>query len=122
MRKIISLLAFSLLTAQSAFAVDCSNEYIVIREYEGVKNAGEISKKVQAGFVPIVKKIPGFIDYFVVDEGQEKMLVVNIFKDQKGADESTAKAIEWAKANLNVSLGKPVVRSGPVTAKAKNCS
>jgi hypothetical protein len=60
----------------------------------------ELVKLVNDGFVPIISKIPGFQEYFLVDAGTGAHMSVSLFADQGGAEASTKAAADWAAANV----------------------
>jgi hypothetical protein len=39
--------------------------YATVRRYEGVTNPSEVARLVNEGFLPIIRKIPGFVDYYL---------------------------------------------------------
>ena len=63
------------------------------RAIKAEKSIDDLTTAVQDGFVPIVRQIPGFIDYYVVQDSETRQLTaVSIFADQAGTDESTKQA------------------------------
>jgi hypothetical protein len=81
--------------------------YATVRRYEGVTNAGEAAKRVNEGFMPLLKEIPGLIAYYWVDAGGGVMISTSVFQDQSAADESNRRAASWVKENLAQLLPKP---------------
>jgi hypothetical protein len=63
------------------------------------KDPEELTVAVRDGLIPIMKQIPGFVEYYVVqnDETRERT-AVNLFETEEGAAESSAKAGEFLKA------------------------
>jgi hypothetical protein len=60
------------------------------------KSIDDLTAAIRAGFVPIVTQIPGYIDYYIVQNFETRERTsVSIFADKAGADESTAKAAEF---------------------------
>ena len=59
----------------------------------------ELHAAVESGFMPIVKQVPGFQEYFLVETG-EGVISISVFADQAGAEESTARAADWVQQNL----------------------
>ncbi len=45
----------------------------------------QIGQRVTDDFVPIVSDIPGFLGYYVVSVGSDKLVTVSIFEDAEGA-------------------------------------
>jgi hypothetical protein len=53
----------------------------------------DLTTVVQDGFVPIVRQIPGFIDYYIVQNFETRERTsVSIFTDKAGTEESTKQA------------------------------
>ncbi len=90
--------------------------YAVIRKYTfEPKSSQEIKSKVQDGFVPLVKKSPGFISYSWMDTGSGSGASIGFFQDKTGAEESVRVAADFVKANLAQLLSKPEITDGEVT-------
>ena len=91
--------------------------YVTVRRYEGVVDPVEAAKRVHDGFVPIIKKIPGFVGYYWVDAGGGTMISTSIFTDKAGEEKSNAEAKEWLKHNLvGLFPNPPQVTAGKVVA------
>lgn len=91
--------------------------YVTVRRYEGVADPQEAAKRAQESFVPILKKIRGFVGYYCVNAGDGVLVTVSIFQDQAGEEESNAQAKEWVKHNPIASSSKPPqVTAGRVVA------
>ena len=72
---------------------------------------------VQAGFVPLIDKIHGFVAYYWVDAGGGVMVSTSIFHDQAGEEESNRIAKEWVTENLaKVFPHPPQITAGKVVA------
>jgi hypothetical protein len=93
--------------------------YVAIRLYDGVKSPDEAAAKVRNEFVPVISKIPGFQQYYVVKTGDATIASVSVFKDKPGADESVQAAKKWVQQNLSQFLpNPPQVISGETVAHA----
>ncbi|MFJ9575023.1 hypothetical protein ACIRQF_01380 [Streptomyces sp. NPDC101191] len=91
--------------------------YAVIRRYEGVTDAAEAGRLVDEGFVPLLRKVPGFVAYYWVDAGDGVMLSTSVFEDQAGAEESVRQAADFVRDNLAALLpNRPQVTAGKVVA------
>ena len=92
--------------------------YVNIRRYKIAPGSfGELKQQVQEGFVPIVSKLPGFVEYFWVSSGENQALAINIFKDRAGAEESVRKAADFIrthKALASLLPNPPEVITGEV--------
>jgi hypothetical protein len=97
--------------------------YLVTRRYRLKPGAtyGELTRRVNEGFVPIIRDVPGFIEYLLVEPGDGTHLAVSIFADQAGADESTQRARGWAEEAVGELVELPAfdVVGGPVRLDAK---
>ena len=39
--------------------------WLTVRRYEGVTDTKKAARVVEEGFVPLISKLPGFIDYYL---------------------------------------------------------
>jgi hypothetical protein len=63
------------------------------------KSIDDLTAAVREGLVPIIMEIPGYIDYYIVQNFDTRERTgVAIFADKAGADESTAKAGEFLRS------------------------
>jgi hypothetical protein len=83
----------------SPAAVQLSEDrYVVIRNRTVRANVSidELNDAIRDGLVPLIAAIPGFIDYYVIqDEETRQRTAVTIFTDKAGADESTTVASDF---------------------------
>jgi hypothetical protein len=90
--------------------------YLAIRQYQLApgRTMEELHAAVESGFMPIVKQVSGFQEYFLVETG-EGVISISVFADQAGAEESTAQAADWVQQNLaDFFAGPPTVTTGSV--------
>ncbi len=90
--------------------------YLAIREYQLApgRTMEELATLVESGFMPIVREVPGFKEYFLV-ETEEGVISISVFMDQAGAEESTRRAADWVQQNLaDFFAGPPAVTIGSV--------
>ena len=75
--------------------------YLAIRQYQLApgRTMEELAALAESGFIPILKQVPGFQEYFLVETG-EGVLSISVFTDQAGAEESTRRAADWVQQNL----------------------
>jgi hypothetical protein len=73
--------------------------YASIRKYRHVRSPEQIAHRVEKGFVPILKGLPGFKTYYLIVGGDE-LTTVSLFNDQRSALASIARAAAWVKENL----------------------
>jgi heme-degrading monooxygenase HmoA len=90
--------------------------YIVVRRYTfKAGSTDEVARRAQEGFVPLIRQTPGFVSYYGVAEGNDRIFTVSIFQDQAGADESTKRAANWISQNLAEFVqGTPEIVAGEV--------
>ena len=102
--------------AQEASPSAGVREYLAIREYQLApgRTMEELHAAVESGFMPIVKQVSGFREYFLVETG-EGVISISVFEDQAGAEESTTRAADWVQQELADFLtGPPTVTTGSV--------
>jgi hypothetical protein len=90
--------------------------FLAIRQYElaSGRTMEELTALVESGFIPILKEVPGYQEYILLDTGAG-VISISIFADQAGAEESTARAADWVGENLaGMFSGPPVVTTGSV--------
>ncbi len=91
--------------------------YIAIRRYE-TTSAEEVARRVQEGFVPIVRQSPGYIAYYAIDAGAGVVASISVFETQVQADDSTRLAAAWVRQYLfELLAGPPELISGQVIAQ-----
>ncbi len=94
--------------------------YASIRRY--VVHPGsidEIARQITKGFIPIIRDIPGFVAYYVVDAGHGIGISFSIFEDQAGAERSAAASREYIKENLaSLFPNPPGIMDGEVLVNA----
>ena len=65
-----------------------------------VSDRREVARLVTRGFLPIIRDIEGFVDYYVVDGGNGVMVSTNFFEDPSGEQESNWRAKEFVGQHL----------------------
>ena len=81
--------------------------WVTVRRYEGIPDPGKAARLVGESFIPLISKIPGFIEYFFVDAGNGVMVSASVFKTSKGEEESTMKAKQWILNNPEATAALP---------------
>jgi hypothetical protein len=100
----------------SAGATGADRAYLAIRQYELApgRTMEELTAAVASGFVPILREVPGFQEYTLV-ETSEGVISISVFADQAGAEESTRRAADWVQQNIaDMFAGPPEVTTGSV--------
>ncbi|MEI6345586.1 MAG: hypothetical protein WCP41_09580 [Verrucomicrobiota bacterium] len=91
--------------------------YAVIRHYHhDPKYSNEINEKIITDFLPLIKKIDGFLSHYRIDNGQGEIATFSVFKDKLGAEASTKFAVEWAQKSFSapIFLEHPETMEGDV--------
>lgn len=89
--------------------------YAVIRSYSG-QGAPELFNELahrEDDAKQVVTSIPGFVSFLAMRSGSGGA-VVTIFEGKDGTDESTRRAAEWVKANIDVAVDPPTISEGEV--------
>jgi hypothetical protein len=81
--------------------------YTAIRTYT-TSDPGEVRRLVQQEFVPMVKDLPGFIGYYLVDAGDGKIASITVCDEREDVEESTKRAADWVRDRLS-----SLITSGP---------
>ena len=91
--------------------------YATVRRYEGVSDTREVARLVNEGFLPIIREIEGFVDYYFVDAGDGVMISTSIFEDSSGEEESNWRAGNFVGQHLTPFLPNPPhITAGEVVA------
>ena len=91
--------------------------YATVRRYEDVTDPAEAGRRVSEGFVPLIRRIPGFVAYYWVDAGDGVMASTSVFEDRRGAEASTEVAAKWVRENIASLLPHPpLMTAGEVVA------
>ena len=69
--------------------------------------AGEFAKRVEAGALPVMKKMDGFKGYYLIAGGDDTIIAVSLFTNKTVAERSTATLMPWIKENLGALLASP---------------
>jgi hypothetical protein len=89
---------------------------VVVRQYQFAPGhtMTDLIDAVTTGFIPIVREVPGFIEYSFV-ETPDGVLTIGVFQDPAGAEESTQRAADWIEENLaGFYTGPPSVTTGTI--------
>jgi len=67
----------------------------------------EFAKRVRAGAVPVLTRLPGFKAYYLVFGGEDMVMAVSLFTSRAAAEDSQARLMPWIKENLGPLLASP---------------
>ena len=78
-------------------------------------SATELARRVQDGFVPLVRQIQGFRGYYLLDGGPDVLITISMFDSADEELASNEKAADWVRHNvLEFTKGMPDVMVGNV--------
>jgi heme-degrading monooxygenase HmoA len=85
-----------------------------IRKYK-VKRGSveEFARRVEEGFLPLLRQMPGFRSYYLLDGGPDLLITISRFDSADEAFASNEKAANWVRNNvLEFTKGMPEVMVG----------
>jgi hypothetical protein len=84
--------------------------FVSIRTYKtkDQKLDAETIEKVESGFAPIIKAVPGFHAYRLIDSGNYSVSSISVYDTEESANESVERSSEWVKENLAQLVDGPV--------------
>jgi hypothetical protein len=62
--------------------------------------ASEFAKRVEAGALPVMRKMDGFKGYYLIAGADDIIIAVSLFTNKTVAETSTAALMPWIKENL----------------------
>ena len=66
-----------------------------------------VVRLAESGLVPILSSVPGFVEYAVVQVGEDVAMTISLFETQEQAEESTRRAADWIRQNMASSAAGP---------------
>ena len=91
--------------------------YGTIRRYK-LSRPREFTEKVNASFINVIRKVPGFISYIAIDEGDGWWASVSLFESREGIIESDRAAAEWVEEHApDLVSSSPEITEGIVVVK-----
>ena len=73
--------------------------YACVRAYRNVRSPGEVARRVEEGFRPVLEAMPGFAGYRV-DAAGDAITTVSLFETREAAAASAERAAEWVREHL----------------------
>src|SRR4051795_9975623 len=88
--------------------------FTAIRKYKVKRgSAAELTRRVQEGFLPLLRKMPGFRSYYLLDGGPDVLITISMFDNADEAFASNGKAADWVRNNvLEHTRGLPEIMIG----------
>jgi hypothetical protein len=73
--------------------------HATVRSYEGIDKtrAAELSTKVNETLLPLLRKLPGFSGYYLLETGDGAMSSIGFFETSQQIEESTRVAEAWVR-------------------------
>jgi hypothetical protein len=77
----------------------------------------QLVERINSGFVPLIAKIDGFVDYYCMYADDGSLVSVSVYRNARGAEDSVRAAAQWVAQNIAENLPeKPEVIEGEVFA------
>lgn len=92
--------------------------HVSVRQYRS-SDVAEVARRVEGegGFLSVVRDVPGFTAYYLVDAGDGDLMTITVAEDQAGVEESVSRASEWVREHAaDLVEGAPTVTNGEVVA------
>ena len=87
--------------------------YAIIRRYQ-TRSVEEVAGRIEKDFLPVISSAPGFIAYYIVDEGAGMQAAISIFEDQDSAEYSNKLAAVWVREHPTYLPEPPEITAGEV--------
>jgi hypothetical protein len=72
-----------------------------IRKYQVRRSsAEELARRVQDGFVPLLRRMQGFRGYYLLDGGPDVLITISMFDSADAALASNVSAADWVRNNV----------------------
>lgn len=60
----------------------------------------EVVRRDESGLVPILRSVPGFVEFDLVQVGEDVGVSIIVFETQEQAEEANRRAADWVKENV----------------------
>jgi len=77
-------------------------------------NSLEICQQAARELPPILSKLPGFLDYYIVNGNDQSVFSITVFQDQQSLDQAFERIRQWSRENVRDKLGEPEIIQGEV--------
>jgi hypothetical protein len=90
--------------------------FVITRRFRLARGAmPEVTRRVHESFVPLLRELPGFRQYYLLDGGPDVLISVRVFDGESEAFVSNQTAAEWMRDNvMEFVKGVPEVMAGNV--------
>jgi hypothetical protein len=90
--------------------------FVIARRFRLARGAApEVTRRVRESFVPLLRDLPGFHQYYLLDGGPDVLISVRVFDGEHEAFASNETAAEWMRDHvMEFVKGVPEVMAGHV--------
>lgn len=90
--------------------------FIIVRKFRLARSsAEEVTRRVRDSFVPLLRELPGFRNYYLLEGGPDVLISIRVFDSADEALASNETAANWMRDNvLEFVRGMPEVLAGNV--------
>ena len=90
--------------------------FTIVRKFRLTRgSADEVTRRVRESFVPLLRGLPGFREYYLFEGGQDVLISIRVFDSADEAFASNEKAASWIRENvMEFVKGMPEVMAGNV--------
>ena len=90
--------------------------FTIVRKFRLTRGSiGDVTQRVNDSFVPLLRDLPGFNRYYLLDGGQDTLISIRVFDTADEALASNEIAAEWMRDNvMEFVKGMPEVMAGDV--------
>ena len=75
--------------------------YVAIRRVRAKPGVfDEVVQRDEGGLVPLLRSIPGFVEFDLVQVGEDVGVSLLLFETQEQAEEANRQAAQWVKENI----------------------
>jgi hypothetical protein len=92
------------------------NMFTIIRKFTLTRGSvEEVTRRVRDSFVPLLRELPGFREFYLLDGGPDVLISIRVFDTADEALASNEIAANWMRNNvLEFTKGMPEVMAGNV--------
>lgn len=92
--------------------------YASSRKYEINGSETDLIQRAEQGFLPIIRQVSGFVDYYIFSAGDNFVNTVSIFENEAQMKESDVLAAKWVSENMaSFVVGIPEITQGEILLK-----
>jgi hypothetical protein len=70
--------------------------YVQVSRYAlGTKSADQLVPKIEEGNLPVMREVPGFVEYYALRLASDEVASVAVFRDRAGVEEAENRLATW---------------------------